>query len=459
MEELLTSIADAIWGPWMLIALLGTGLYLSIGTKFVQLTKFKSIMKDTLGALFKKTKRKGNGEGTITPFQALATALAATIGVGNIVGVATALQMGGPGAVFWMLLSAFVGECTKYSEITLSIKYRKKDEEGNFIGGPHLYMEKGLNAKWLAVIFSICISFFCFGDTMVQSNSIVEAIQGDFPGANAAIIGIVIVVLAGIVLVGGLKSIAKISEKIVPFMSLLYFICGMIVLFLNINKLPMVIGLIFKGAFTKTAAVGGLAGYTVKEAIKAGVSRGVYSNEAGQGTAPIAHATAITDHPCRQAMWGVTEVFLDTFVVCNITALSILLTETPLNDGTSPALLAAKAFGSIAPFFKYFVTFSLILFAYTTILGMCYYGESCCTYLGGVKLGKIYRYIYIPINFVGAVGGLKTIWSALDIVMGIGVIPNIIALVLLSPQVFKLNKDFFNRYLPSLKKSSVKSEI
>ncbi len=439
--ELIGKLAGFLWGPWMTATLVGVGVYFTIGTKFLQVRKFPYIMKETIGSIFKNNEDK-DSEGTITPFQAVTSALASTVGVGNIVGVASALVSGGPGAIFWMWVSAFFGMCTKYAEILLSIEFREKNEAGEYVGGPSYYMKKGLKSPLLAIIFTIALSFACIGGNMVQSNSISGTMNELFK-ISPYVTGIILLILVALVSLGGIKRLGKVAEKLVPFMAIVYVGGGLVVLLVNITKIPMAISSIFVGAFSSRSVIGGVGGYAVKEAIKMGIVRGLYSNEAGQGSAPIAHATAITDHPSRQGMWGVFEVFFDTMVICTMTALTILVSGV-LETGGSPAVLASLAYGTVLPIFKYIVGISLVLFAYTTIIAIGYYGEALFSYLGGIKFGKLYRYIFLPFTFIGAIGGLQTIWGVIDVLMGIQVIPNLIAIALLSPIVFKRTNEFFN---------------
>jgi len=439
-NDFVIKLAGILWGPWMTITLVGVGVYFTLGTRFLQIRKFPYIMQQTIGSIGKK--ENNNSEGTITPFQAVSSALASTVGVGNIVGVASAVAAGGPGAIFWMWVSAFFGMCTKYAEILLSIEFREKEEDGEYVGGPAYYMKKGLNSPLLAIIFSIALSFACLGGNMVQSNSISGTIAELF-NIPPTVTGIILLLLVSLVTLGGIKRLGKTAEKLVPLMALLYIGGGLIVLLVNISKIPAALASIFAGAFSSRSVIGGIGGYTVKEAIRMGIVRGLYSNEAGQGSAPIAHATAITDHPSRQGMWGVFEVFLDTMVVCSMTGLAILVSGV-LETEKSPAVLTSLAYGTVTPVFKYIVGISLVLFAYTTIIAIGYYGETLFGYLGGIKLKKAYRYIFLPFTFIGAIGGLQTIWGVIDVLMAIQVIPNLIAIVLLSPIVFKRTNEFFD---------------
>jgi len=443
-NEIIGTLTGLIWGPWLIVTILGIGIYFTVRMKFLQVGKFKFTFQQTLGRIFDKDDDI-EGEGTLTPFQAVTAALASTVGVGNIVGVATALALGGPGAIFWMWFSAFFGMATKYAEIVLSIAYREKNEDGEFVGGPAFYMSKGLNSKLLAGIFSVAIALACIGGNMVQSNALVSNLM-EIVNIDAKFAAIILMVLVGLVSLGGITRLGKVTEKLVPMMAVLYLLGGIVVLAFNVTSIPASLLLIVKGAFSTVAFGGGAAGIAMSQAIRFGVARGLYSNEAGQGTAPIAHASAKTDHPVRQGLWGITEVFIDTFMICTFTAL-VIMTSGVIESGASPAILTSLAFGTISPILKTLVSITIILFAYSTIITLGYYGESVFNYIGGAKLGKFYRVAFIPFTFIGAVGGLTTIWSVLDILLGLAVIPNLIALVLLSPKVFELTREFFDGYV------------
>ena len=333
--ELNSQLNSLVWGPYMLVLIVGTGVYLTTRTNFMSITKIGYVLKNTLLKMFEKTTV---GEGEITPFQAVATALAATIGIGNIAGVATAIALGGPGAVFWMWVSAIFGMATKYGEVVLAIKYREKTPDGRFVGGPMYYIRNGLNLKWLAAIFAFFGALAAFGiGNMTQANSVAAAMEATF-GANKLVSGIVLAVATAAVVLGGLKRIAQVTERLVPFMAAFYIIGGIIILIINASSIPAAFGLIFSSAFTGTAAVGGFAGSTIMMATRYGVARGVFSNEAGLGSAPIAHAAATTDSAVKQGLWGIFEVFMDTIVVCSITALSIVVTGVWQTGETGAAL-------------------------------------------------------------------------------------------------------------------------
>lgn len=434
-----TVVNDFVWGPPMLFLLVGVGVFYTIRTKFFSITKLGYALRSTLLKMFSK---EDKGEGEVTAFQAVSTALAATVGTGNIAGVATAIASGGPGAVFWMWLAALFGMTTKFAEVVLAVKYRRKTEDGRFIGGPMLYIEEGLGWKWLAVLFALFGSLAAFGiGNMVQSNSVAIALNTSF-NVNPWITGIVLAVLTGLVIIGGIKRIGAFTEKLVPFMAAIYIIGGLFIIFANISSVPTAFKVIFKNAFTGTAAVGGFAGATVARAIRYGVARGVFTNEAGLGSAPIAHAAATTDHPVRQGLWGIFEVFVDTIVICTITALPIVMTGL-WTTGMSGPELTASAFDASIPGGRYIVTIGLTLFAFSTILGWEYYGERCLEYLVGPKSIIIYRIVYIPFVVIGAIGGLEALWHLADTLNGLMAIPNLIGLAGLSGIVLKLTKEFF----------------
>ena len=446
METLMkinSAVNGIVWGPLIIILIIGTGTYLSVTTKFFSITKLGYVLKNTLLKMFSKDDK---GEGEVTAFQAVATALAATVGTGNIAGVATAIALGGPGAVFWMWLAAIMGMTTKFAEVVLAVNYREKTPDGRFVGGPMYYITNGLgkNWKWLAVIFAVFGTFASFGiGCMVQSNSVALSAQSTF-GVPVLATGIILAVLTAAVIVGGIKRIGAFTEKLVPFMAALYILGGLWLLISNVSKVPAAFALIFTNAFTGTAAVGGFTGTVMMQAIRYGVARGIFTNEAGLGSAPIAHAAATTDHPVRQGLWGVFEVFTDTIVICSITALAILVTGV-WQSGESGGVLSAMAFDTGLPGIgRYIVSVGLILFAYSTILGWEYYGERCLEYLFGTKPIMAYRIIWVVVVIVGAVGGLTFMWDLADTLNGLMAFPNLVGLLMLSPVVFKLTKECFS---------------
>jgi AGCS family alanine or glycine:cation symporter len=438
-----SAVNGIVWGPLIIVLIIGTGTYLSINTKFFSITKIGYVLKNTLLKMFAKDDK---GEGEVTAFQAVATALAATVGTGNIAGVATAIALGGPGAVFWMWLAAIMGMTTKFAEVVLAVNYREKTPDGRFVGGPMYYITNGLgkNWKWMAVLFAFFGTFASFGiGCMVQSNSVALSAQSTF-GVPVMVTGIVLAILTGAVIIGGIKRIGAFTEKLVPFMSAIYIVGGLWLIIANASQLPRAFSLIFTNAFTGTAAVGGFAGTVMMQAIRYGVARGIFTNEAGLGSAPIAHAAATTDHPVRQGLWGVFEVFMDTIIICSITALSIMVTGV-WESGESGAVLSAMAFDVGLPGVgKYIVSIGLILFAYSTILGWEYYGERCLEYLLGTKPIMAYRIIWVVAVVVGAVGGLTFMWDLADTLNALMAFPNLVGVLMLSPVVFKLTKEYFS---------------
>jgi AGCS family alanine or glycine:cation symporter len=442
-------VNNFVWGPPILVLIVGVGLFLSVKTGFFSITKLGYTLKNTLLKMFSKEQR---GEGEVTAFQAVATALAATVGTGNVAGVATAIALGGPGAIFWMWLAAILGMTTKFAEVVLAVNFREKTEDGRYVGGPMYYIENGLGKswKWLAVLFAFFGALASFGiGNMTQANSVALAVEGSFKIPPLAT-GIVLAVLTGLVIVGGIKRIGAITEKLVPFMAAIYILGGLFILLSNVAAIPGAFAIIFKEAFTGTAAVGGFAGATMARAIRYGIARGVFTNEAGLGSAPIAHAAATTDHPVRQGLWGIFEVFADTIVICSITALAIITTGV-WETGESGAVLTTLAFNTAIPGGGIIVTIGLVLFAYSTILGWAYYGERCLEYLAGTKPILAYRLIWVVFIVIGAVGGLEFIWSLADTLNGLMAIPNLIGVLFLSGTVFKLTKEFFTKEKGELK--------
>ena len=434
----------------MLALLVGTGILLTVMAGFPQITKLGTIMKSTVGSLFGQDAHKKD-EASISPYQAVATALASTVGTGNITGVATAIVAGGPGAVFWMWISALFGTMTKFAEVTLAVKFRQKNEKGEWVGGPMYYMENGLNMKWLGVIFACFATLASFGiGNMTQANSIAAALQQTLH-IDPKITGAIIMVIVAVVILGGIKRIAQVTEKLVPVMGVIYVALGVITIVMNAGKLPAAFAVIFQGAFNPSAVAGGVLGYTIMNAIRFGFARGVFSNEAGLGSAPIAHAASSTDNPVKQGMWGAFEVIFDTFIICTITALVVVMSGLwgPEGAGLDGAALSIAAFqNSVGIFGAAGVTIGTVLFALSTLLGWSYYGEKSIEYLfkgssivGGVKLG--YKIVFILLTFVGSIGGLKLIWDIADTLNGLMAIPNLIALILLSGTVTKLVKEYF----------------
>lgn len=459
ITSILNTINGYVWGPFTLVLLLGTGVYLTIGLRLMTLRKLAT------GFRFLWQGRKaGENEGDITPFNALMTALSATVGTGNIVGVAGAIAIGGPGAVFWMWMTALVGMATKYSEAVLAVKYREVDERGKHQGGPMYYIRNGLgkNWAWLAFLFALFGALAAFGiGNGVQSNAVANNISRLFVdngwtnNSHADTIkwvtGGVLSILVGLVIIGGVKRIGAFAGKIVPFMAFIYIVGALIIIFGNIGDVPAAVGMIISDAFTGTAATGGFIGATIMLAIQKGVARGVFSNEAGMGTAPIAHAAAKTNDPVKQGTIGMLGTFIDTIVICTMTALVIILMNgwTQLDPETNKRIIDTAitpySFAQGLPGFgEYIVSFGLVFFAFTTILGWSFYGERCAEYLLGIKIIVPYRIFWVIVVFIGSIVDLKIAWIIAEILNGLMAIPNLIGLLLLSPVIFKLTREYYS---------------
>ena len=436
LKTLFDTLGGWVWGPYMLVLLVGTGVYLTVRLMGIQFTLLPFALKQAFTPQKKVEGEKQ--EGDISHFGALMTALSATIGTGNIAGVATAVVVGGPGAVFWMWITAIFGMATKYGEGVLAVKYRVQNSKGEMSGGPMYYIERGMKQKWLAILFAGFATIASFGiGSSVQSNSVAQSIHASF-GIDGWITGVVLTVFTAVVILGGIKSISKVSSVIVPFMAVFYVLGGLIIILLNLDALMPALELIFSDAFTGNAVAGGALGTVIRY----GVARGVFSNEAGMGSAPIAAAAAKTDHPVRQALVSMTGTFLDTIVVCSITGI-VLVMGNMYMDGETGAALTTHTFDKLLPGpGGWIVTFGLIFFAYSTILGWCYYGEKCATYLFGDKCITIYRVIYVATVMLGTVASLDLVWAAADTFNGLMAIPNLIALLALSGVIIKETKDF-----------------
>lgn len=438
---------NVIWGLPMVILMIGTGLFLTFLTKGVIFTKFNVVMRHTTKTLFKKVDKSKLEEGAITPFQAVCTALAATVGTGNIVGVALAIATGGPGAIFWLWISALVGMVIKYCEVTLSQAYRTTNDKGEIVGGPMYYISKGMGKKWLAILFAIFGGFASLGiGASVQANALAGGVNSTF-GTPTWIIGVIVAVLGALIFIGGIKRIATVTEFLVPFMSILYIVGALVVLIINIEQIPSAFVLIFKNTFTGTAAMGGFLGATVMYACRVGMARGVFTHEAGMGSAPIAHASASTDHPARQGLWGAFEVFFDSIVMCTVTAL-VILTSGLWHDASlvgDTRAMSSQAFENAFTGGQYIVTVGLCLFAFATIVAWYYYGEKCIEYLSkGNKIVKlVYQVIYTLMIFWGCVASLNAVWEFADLFNGLMAVPNLIALIALSPVIKRLSDNFF----------------
>ena len=443
LTDFIKQLNGIVWGPLMLVLILGTGLVLMIGLKFMPIVKMGYVFKLLWSG---RDKERQQGEGDITPFNALMSSLAATIGTGNIAGVATAIFLGGPGALFWMWMTALVGMATKYSEAVLAVHFRETDENGHKVGGPMYYIKNGLSSRfaWLGTAFALfgALAGFGIGNT-IQANSVADVLYSNL-GVPHLITGIVIAILVAMVLIGGIKRIAEVAGKIVPFMAVTYVLAGFIILVMNMSQLPSAFELVFVHAFTPVAATGGFAGAAVWAAIRFGVARGVFSNEAGLGSAPIAHAAATTDSPIRQGSIAMLGTFIDTLIVCTITGMVIIVSGA-WTSGETGASLSSLAFESALPGIGGFiVAFGLSIFAFTTILGWSIYGEKCVEYLFGVRSIVPFRILWILAVPLGAVANLSFIWLVADTLNALMALPNLIALLLLSPVVFKLTKDYFS---------------
>lgn len=438
MLELLKALDAFVWGPPLLILLVGTGIYLTIRLGLLQVAR--------LPKAFQLIFTKDKGHGDVSSFAALCTALAATVGTGNIIGVATAIKVGGPGALFWMWMAAFFGMATKYAEGLLAIKYRTKDANGAVAGGPMHYILLGMGEKWrpLAIFFALAgvlVALLGIG-TFTQVNSITESIQNTAQ-VDPAITALILSIFVGIAVFGGLKSISKVSTAVVPFMAIVYILGTLTVILFNIEKIPATLALIFTSAFSPTAAVGGFAGASIRMAIQNGVARGVFSNESGLGSAPIAAAAAKTNEPVEQGLISMTGTFIDTLIICTLTGLTILVTGVWSGDLNGVAL-TQSAFSTV---FSYFgpslLTIFLVLFAFTTILGWNYYGERCFEFLFGVRFIWLYRVVFVFMVLLGGFIELDMVWIIADIVNALMALPNLIALLVLSPVVVAETKKYF----------------
>ncbi|MGM0901843.1 alanine/glycine:cation symporter family protein [Mesobacillus maritimus] len=433
MKEFLDWLGGIVWGPPTLILLVGTGILLTFRLGFYQFTSLPYALK-----LAFSRKQDRTSEGDISHFQSLMTALAATIGTGNIAGVATAVVLGGPGAVFWMWMTALVGMATKYAEAILAVKYRTVGANGQMSGGPMYYIEKGLGWKWLAVLFAFFGSVAAFGiGSSVQSNSVAAAVENSF-GLNPWITGVLLTIFTALVILGGIKSIGKVSSFFVPIMAIFYVLGGLTLILTNLDLLPSAISLIFSDAFTGQAVAGGAIGAVIRY----GVARGVFSNEAGMGSGPIAAAAAKTDHPGRQALISMTGTFLDTIVVCSITGIALVMGNLYIGGDLTGAALTTETFNSLLPGSGWIVTIGIIFFAYSTVLGWAYYGEKCFSYLFGDRSILLYRLVYVATVLIGAGMNLGLVWTIADVFNGLMAIPNLIGLLMLSGVVVAETKSF-----------------
>ena len=446
---MLDRLADAnavvngyVWGLPMMVLLVGTGILLTLLTGGVQFRRLGFALREVLG----KLTTRGTGEGSVRPFQAVATALASTVGVGNIAGVATALYIGGPGALFWLWISGLFGMCTKYAEIVVALHYREPDGAGTMRGGAMYTLKTGLGLPWLGAVFALLTSLAAFGiGNMVQANSVADALLATFD-IPVHITGIVLALITGAVIIGGIKRIGRLAELLVPFMALMYLGGGLAILVMYAARIPDALGLVFEGAFSGTAATGGFAGSTIMMALRYGIARGLFSNEAGLGSAPIVHAAAQTDHPVRQGMYGIFEVFVDTILICTTTGLVILVTGA-WTSGDTGAALSTRAFETGLPgtWGDVVVTGGLVLFAFSTLIGWSYYGETGIVYLLGARAAMPYRLVWLVFVYLGATGSLHLIWTIADTLNGLMAIPNLLSVLASIPLLLRLQREFFAR--------------
>ena len=465
--EFVNFLNGIAWGPWMLVFLVGTGIYLSVKVGFIQFSKFGYAIKNTIGKIFQKQTAAG---GEVTPFQAMTTALAATVGTGNIAGVTGAIAVGGPGAVFWMWISALFGMVTKYAEVVLAVRYRERNPKGDWVGGPMYYIRNGLGKKWnwLAILFSLMAALAAFGignmtqvNTIAGSfNSVIDAFGGDSQAVTVSLfgqivpvssiaVGAFVAVIVAMVLFGGIKRIGAVTEKLVPMMAAVYIVCSLLVIGCNLDSVGKIFGMIFKGAFNAEAALGGVFGITIMQTIQKGVGRGVFSNEAGLGSAPMAHAASSETNPVKQGLYGIFEVFMDTIIICTMTSLTLLCgylcgveVTWGVDAGTelianSYSLMFGGQFGSLI------LAVCISLFAFSTILSWALYGSRCCEYLLGTKSIKYYQVLFMIVIVFGACLKLDVVWKIADTLNGFMAIPNLIALLALSPIVIRMTKEYF----------------
>jgi AGCS family alanine or glycine:cation symporter len=430
-----------VWGWPMIVLLVGTGLLLTIVTGGAQFRYLGFALREVLG----KITQKSTAAGEVSPFQAVATALASTVGVGNIAGVATAISIGGPGALFWLWVSGVLGMCTKFAEIVVAIHYREPDAAGQMRGGAMYVLRKGLGMPWLGTIFAGLVALAAFGiGNMVQSNSVASSLQASF-GVSPSVTGLILAIVTATVILGGIKRIGQFTEYLVPFMAVFYLAGGLFILVRFASELPPAIALVMSSAFSGAAATGGFAGSTVMLAMRYGIARGLFSNEAGLGSAPLVHAAARTDHPVRQGLYGIFEVFVDTILVCTTTGLAILVTGV-WSGGATGADLAGQAFSVGLPgsWGNIVVTTSLVLFAFSTVIGWSYYGETAIVYLFGPKAALPYKMAWLVFIYLGAVGSLHLVWDVADTLNGLMAIPNLVAVLASIGLVRRLTREFFS---------------
>lgn len=449
-EYIFKSLADLLWGDWLLAALLGLGAFYTVMTGCVQLRCIRLLGKGFFS--FSQRKARAKDEKKCSSYQALCAAVASCVGSGNIVGISTAILSGGPGALFWMWMAAFLGMATKFGEIVLGVKYHGHDEKGEIAGGPMYYIEYGMHWKWAGIFVAVLLFIQNAGGTLIQSNTISNVVNEAFR-VPFLLTGLILAVIMSLIIQGGFKRLVQVAQSVVPIMAGIYVVGGLVILTLNASRIPFMMVSIVKEAFSLRAGTGALAGITIKEAMRFGVARGLYSNEAGEGSAAVLHSSAEVDHPARQGMYGVIEVFIDTMLISSTTGFTVLITgANGFHENAST--LAAAAFESVFPGMQYVIYVSLILFASTSLMSQWYFGHVSLTYLKKPGLAHFYRYLFPFVIILGSMGSIEMVWYIQDCALGLLIIPNIAALIFLAPQVRKLIREFMepkNGYLKDIK--------
>lgn len=440
LEEILKIANSWLWGKWLVYVLLGLGVLYTITNGFIQVRYFKYILNKTLIDAFNR-RNEDKGSGSISSFKAMMVTLAGNVGGGNVVGVATAIASGGIGAIFWMWFAAFFGMALKYGEIVLSQLYRGKDEDGNLLSGPMYYIRDGLNSPKLGVTIAVLMCVKMMGANLVQSNTISNILKANY-NIPTWLTGVALIILLFSIILGGLKRLANLATSLVPIMSIFYIVIGILVIVLNIQNLPYVISQIFTQAFSFKAIAGGTGGYVITRAMQFGITRGMYSNEAGEGTAPFAHGSAIVEHPCDEGIAGVTEVFIDTIVICSITAFVVGVTGIYQTESNA-TVMAINSFGTIWGPLKHLGTFALLIFCFTTLMGQWFNAAKSFTYAFGAKFTDKIKYVFPFLCIVGAITKIELVWTIQDLAMGLVIIPNLIALIILYPKVRECTLEYF----------------
>ena len=441
LEALVKLINSYLWGKWLVYVLLSLGILYTISNGFIQIRHFGFIIRRTLIDSF-KTRHEDKGSGSISTFKAMMVTLAGNVGGGNVVGVATAIVSGGMGAVFWMWVAAFFGMALKYGEIVLSQMYRGKDKEGNLLSGPMYYIRDGLKCPWLGIVIAVLMCTKMMGANLVQSNTISGILNANY-GVPTYVTGIILIVLLMCITLGGLKRLANLAMNLVPSMSIFYIVIGVLVILLNIQAVPHVIAEIFTQAWSFDSVAGGTGGYVIAQAMQYGIARGMYSNEAGEGTAPFAHGWSIVPHPVDEGITGVTEVFVDTIVICTITALVVGVTGI-YQTNHSATVMALESFGTVWAPLKHAGTLALLIFCFTTLMGQWWNASKSFTYAFGEKVTNVVKYIFPLLCILGSMGKINLVWGIQDMAMGLVVIPNMIALLILFPKVRAKTKEYFS---------------